>query len=359
MHTGPPFLNKRRKKSRASGFDVFEFASEISILLEDSHLSSVRTADQIFLTEDALINISSTIDPSDFSHGTPVGDHGYREGMPPDRAEPGKESGNGWGRLANQFSMHFSSPFRKTLRSGEFQTSLGNRANLGPIVLEMNANQGTGDGPENLPDSIFLRMVELGIFNQYDHGRNIEAGKGFTSTSLRVGTPNCEIHSEYYGPTFMRGNDGEYPEPLLTEANDGSYSPAFESSIPLNEVIPISVSGSSATGFRSQVSSQSTLPDSPRGVRESFTQSESDHVGMPVCNAWVTKSAFSNDSAGCLPVGREGRTVELSDLSQSKATLGSLSKLRESEVGRTATQGGAGRDSVTTQNLSGTHEFDT
>jgi hypothetical protein len=80
-------------------------------------------------------------------------------------------------------------------------------------------------------------MVELGILNQYHHGRNIEAGKGFISISLRVGTPNCEIHSESYGPTFVVGNDGEYPEPLLTEANDSIYSPAFETPSPLNEVM--------------------------------------------------------------------------------------------------------------------------
>jgi hypothetical protein len=118
---------------------------------------------------------------------------------------------------------------------------------------------------ENLPASIFLRMVELGILNQYDHGRNIETGKGFISTDLRVETPNCEIHSESYGPTFMRGNDGEYPEPILTEADDGSYSPKFETSHPLNKVIPISVSGSSTAGSGSQVSSQFSSSGSPEG----------------------------------------------------------------------------------------------
>jgi hypothetical protein len=184
-----------------------------------------------------------SIKPQAFDQVFRLRDQGCREGMPLNWAEPREEKSEPEGRLLTQC---YEFPELQSASNSE----LWSTSNLTKQVDHGQA---------------FRTSVELGALNWNDHGRDIEAAGGFISTSLRIGTPDLRAHSEPYSLTFGVGNDGEYPEPLLTETNDSGHSATFDFTLPLNEVTL--VPGSSTAGFSSQRRSQLISGGSPEGFR--------------------------------------------------------------------------------------------
>jgi hypothetical protein len=222
------------------------------------------------------------------------------EGCRPKGLNPGRSTGIVWGDSFGTLLGRHQEAFRGPETLNEFPVPLSNAPNpnhefrrlveLGTLNQydhgrNIEANRG-------FISTSFRRMVELGVLNQYDHGRNIERNRGFISTGFRAGTLDYAPFSECYGPTFDEENLDKHQKPLLT---NGYCSPAFEPlSRQRNEVIPILVSGISDEGLMSQVSCPPILTNIYEAVTTTFPKPRitSEFVISPIPRA--TKSAFSH-----------------------------------------------------------------